>query len=126
MNSIILKNTVLVPVPSPSCQHLFIVLTSPEGVPPLVVMVNVTTRRPTSDSTVVLVAGDHSFIKHESVIAFEHADFFELKKLEKGLEAGKLSRYPDINDALFKVVKNGLLNSPRTPRKIKKYCALYF
>jgi hypothetical protein len=122
MSNIIQKNTVLVPTPSPSCMHLFIVLTALEGEPSIVVMVNITTRRPTSDSTVILISSDHPFVKHESVIAFEHASFFEVKKLENGLRNGKLSKYPDISDTLFTAVKNGLLNSPRTPQYIKKYC----
>lgn len=122
MSNIIQQNTILVPVPSQSCKHLFIVLTAPEGEPPVVVMVNVTTRRPTSDATVILTPGDHSFVKHESVIAFEHASLFEVERLENGLNNGSLSKYPDISDSLFTAVNQGLLNSPRTPQNIKTYC----
>ncbi|MCK5876738.1 MAG: hypothetical protein KAG43_03820 [Candidatus Marithrix sp.] len=122
MSNIIQQNTILVPVPSPSCKHLFIVLTAPEGEPPVVVMVNITTRRPTSDATVILTSGDHPFIKHESVVAFEHTSLFEVERLENGLSNGSLSKYPDINETLFIIIKQGLLNSPRTPQNIKKYC----
>jgi hypothetical protein len=89
-------------------------------------MVNITTKRPKSDSTVILISGDHPFVKHESVVAFEHASFFEVEKLENGLRCGSLSKYPDINNALFTLVKQGLLNSPRTPQYIKKYCRSRF
>lgn len=126
MSSIIEKNTILVPVPSPTCKHLFIVLTAPEGEPPVVVMVNITTRRPTSDATVILTPGDHSFVKHESVIAFEHASLFEVSKLESGLVSGALTKYPDISESLFSAVKQGLLSSPRTPQNIKEYCSSRF
>lgn len=126
MKNIIEKNTLLVPIPAPTCKHLFIVLTSAKGDPPVVVMVNITTRRPTSDSTVILTPSDHSFIKHESVIAFEHADIFEVSKLENGLNKGLLSKYPDISNSLFTVIKQGLLCSPRTPQHIKKYCKSRF
>ena len=126
MSTIIQQNTILVPVPSASCKHLFIVLTTPDGEPPLVVMVNITTRRPTSDSTVILTPGDHPFIRHESVIAFEHADLFDVGKLEKGLSNGSLSKYPDINESLFDAVKQGLFDSPRTPQNIKTYCRSSF
>lgn len=122
MSSIIQKNTILVPIPAPNCKHLFIVLTAPKGQPPVVVMVNITTRRPTSDCTVVLTPSDHPFVKHESVVAFEHAMTFEVSKLENGLQKGLLKKYPDIDDALFEVIKHGLLNSPRTPQRIKTYC----
>ncbi len=122
MSNIIAKNTILVPIPSRSSRHLFIVLTSPDGEPPVVVMVNITTKRGLSDRTVILRPGDHSFIKHESVIAFEHADMFELSKLENGLNNGLLRKYPDVSDALFTMVKNGLLKSSRTPQHIKNYC----
>ncbi|EKF9303021.1 hypothetical protein O1B50_003636 [Vibrio cholerae] len=126
MSSIIQKNTILVPVPSPSCKHLLIVLTTPEGVPPEVVMVNITTRRPTSDATVVLTPGDHPFVKHESVIAFEHAALFEVSKLENGLSNGSLTTYADVEDSLFNTIKSGLLSSPRTPKIIKDYCSSRF
>ena len=85
-------------------------------------MVNITTRRPTSDATVILTPGDHSFVRHESVIAFEHASLFEVERLENGLSNGSLSIYPDISETLFTAVKQGLLNSPRTPQNIKTYC----
>ena len=126
MNAIITQNTLLVPIPSKTCKHLFIVLTTANGQPPVVVMLNITTRRPLSDSTVILTTGDHPFIKHESVIAFEHADFFEVSKLENGLRRGLLAKYTDINPSLFKIIQQGLLNSPRTPNHIKKYCQSRF
>jgi hypothetical protein len=126
MSNIIQQNTILVPVPSPSCKHLFIVLSTPEGEPPVVVMVNITSRRPTSDPTVILTPGDHSFVKHESVIAFEHASLFEVDRLENGLNSGSLSKYPDISETLFTAVKQGLLNSPRTPKNIKDSCRSRF
>ncbi len=122
MNHIIQQNTLLVPIPSRSCKHLFIVLTAPKGRPPVVVMVNITTRRPTSDTSVILTPGAHPFVKHESVVAYEHASIFEVEKLENGLRNGSLIKYPDISNALFTMVKQGLLNSPRTPKNIKIYC----
>ncbi len=126
MSSIVAQNTILVPIPSEMCQHLFIVLTNPEGKPPVVIMVNITTRRPTSDCTVVLTPGEHPFVRHESVIAFEHGDFFPVSKLENGLATGQLRKYSNINDNLFGMIKRGLLTSPRTPQKIKNYCSKQF
>jgi len=89
-------------------------------------MVNITTRRPTSDPTVILIPSDHEFVKHESVIAFEHAAKFEVSKLENGLRKGVLRKYSDICDSLFLLIKQGLLNSPRTPKNIKNYCKSRF
>ena len=126
MSSIIEKNTILVPIPAPTCKHLFVVLTAPEGIPPVVIMVNITTRRPTSDATVVLTPSDHPFVKHESVVAFEHALIFDVSKLENGLTAGLLTKYSDISDSLFVSIKKGLLISPRTPQDIKVYCSSRF
>jgi hypothetical protein len=126
MSSVIQKNTILVPIPAPNCKHLFIVLTAPEGEPPVVIMVNITSRRPTSDATVVLTPSDHFFVKHESVVAFEHALVFEVSKLENGLKSGLLAQYPDISESLFESIKKGLLSSPRTPQDIKAYCSSRF
>ncbi len=50
--------------------HLWIVLTEPTGDPAQVVVVNLTTRIPTSDATVVLNVGDHKFIKRETVVYY--------------------------------------------------------
>jgi len=120
------QNTILVPIPAPTCKHLFIVLTAPDGEPPKVVMVNVTTRRPHSDCTVVLTCGDHAFIKHESVVAFEYAALFEVERLERGLKNGRIAKYPDIDHRLFEVIKQGLITSPRTPGRIRHYCQQRF
>lgn len=123
---IVEQNTILVPIPSPKCKHLFIVLTAPDGEPPQVVMVNVTTRRPHSDCTVILTGGDHPFVKHESVIAFEHASLFDAERLERGLRDGRIVKYSDMDDSLFEMIRRGLLTSPRTPTRIRHYCQQRF
>ncbi len=63
--------------------HLWIVLTPPtEGE---VVTVSVTTRRQKSELLVQLRAGDHPFIRHESVVSYRYARIRTVDEIETAL-----------------------------------------
>ena len=51
-------------------RHLWVVLTDPDGDPPRVAIVNLTTPKSgiQEDETVVLEVGDHSFVKHKTIV----------------------------------------------------------
>jgi len=116
-------DTFLLPPTASSDPHLWIVLTDPEGNPtPQVVMVNLTSMRPGADTTVVLDRGDHSFIRHETVVYYGDARFADPGALEKGVGAGMATRHDPLNDDLLKRVQDGLLESNETPIRIKRYC----
>lgn len=100
--------------------HLWVIITEPFGSPEQVIIVNLTTKRSHSDTTVILSPGDHSFIKHETVINYNDAriknsDDIKLRVHERFFEPRESFR-----DGVILVIQQGLIDSPRTPRDIKK------
>lgn len=115
------KNTVL--IHSGPCPHLHVVLTEPDGEPPTVLVVNVSSKRKNSDQTTVLTSGEHSFLtKAESVVRYDQAKFLNHQPLIKAVEDGVLSVYEDVTDELFEKIRQGILSSPETPLAVKGYC----
>lgn len=104
--------------------HLWFVLTDPD--PSKVVAVRVVTARPHTDKTVVLGAGDHPFIRHESNVDYGSATFLVVSKLQSALEAGRCHPEPDMSPDLLERVRRGLLASPRTIHAIAEYCREVF
>ena len=104
-----------------SISHLWLVITEPFGDPPKVIIVNLTTQRDGSDTTVVLGAGDHPYVTHPSVVFFADARDVEVNHLERlvALDGSRLHGDP-CSDELLTSIRDGLLESSFTPRKIKK------
>lgn len=74
--------------PGQAVRHLWVIVTQPEGTRLRAVMVNLTTQRPHSDTTVVLAPGDHPFIRHATVVNYSDARFVEVGRLEAAWESG--------------------------------------
>ena len=102
--------------------HLWFILTEPEGDVNKFVAVMVRTRRGYTDNTTILDIGDHPFIQHESAVDYGSADFFTLKLIQKKMEHGRCSLKEDLSESLLQRVKDGLLQSARTPNVIHNYC----
>ncbi|MEI8607838.1 hypothetical protein P4S70_01355 [Enterovibrio sp. Hal110] len=112
------KNTVL--RPSGPCEHLFIIITTPDGEPPKIVAVNISTKRRSSDTTTVLTQGEHSFLtKPESIVRYDQAELIEVDQLIAAVNAGELVAMEDMSDVVFQRICDGIQNSPNTPQDIK-------
>lgn len=84
-------DTFLIPKRSDQIEHLWIVITDPD-VDGKAVCVNITTRQPYSDTTVILKRGDHPFIRHESVAHYPDARILDLNAVQDALlKAGNTS-----------------------------------
>lgn len=115
--------TFLLPKPGHNVEHLWIVLTEPDDSnPSRVAIVNVTTRRAGSDTTVVLAPGDHPFIDHESVVFYRDTTLAPAHKLIQAVSIGVATRHADLEADLLRVICEGLLQSPFTEPRIKEYC----
>ena len=106
--------------------HLWIVTTEPEGNPEEVVIVNLTTKRANSDITVILDSRDHRFIRHQTVISYADALFTKVVAVQDVIKNGLSKFDDDCSDNLLERIQLGLLQSPLTPKKIKKYCGECF
>ena len=103
-------------------EHLWIVVTEPDGNPQQVVMVNLTSERAGSDSTVTLSPGDHSFITKKTVVNYSDARLVETGNLIALVALNREAKKDDCNAALLARIQQGMLVSEFTPNKIKSYC----
>ncbi len=106
--------------------HLWLVLTDPKGDDNKFVAVMVKTRMSKSDSTTILVVGDHPFITHESCVDYGTADFFFVGNIQRKFSKGNCSLREDMSQSLLKLVRQGLLISPHTVHAIRDYCEARF
>lgn len=99
--------------------HLWIVITPPsEGE---VVTVSVTTRRKRSETLVILQAGDHPFIQHESVIAYSYSRIRMVQDIQTAIENGSAKRREPVSQALLERVRAGLIDSDFTPNGVRHF-----
>lgn len=92
----------------------------------IAVCVNVTSRKPHSDATVVLQHGDHSFVTHESVINYQDAREMPINLVEQAL-ATRTSQFVCVphdpcSPELLARIRDGLVKSKLTPKGIKTKC----
>lgn len=96
--------------------HLWIVVTDPEGVPPSVLLVNLSSYvddgRRAIDATCLLEPGDHPFVVHTSFVYFEKARVSETSQLERALDLGAMHPHTPIGEALLGRIRKGFLRSP--------------
>jgi len=104
--------------------HLWFVLTDPDL--SKVVIVSVVTPRPHTDKTTTLRPKDHHFLQHDSNVDYGGAKFFPVSKLQSAIEDGRCLLQPDMDPELLRLVRRGLLMSPRTVHAIADFCSRVF
>jgi hypothetical protein len=118
-------DTFLIPKRGDEFEHLWIVLTEPDD-DGNAVCVNVTRKELYSDTTTVLKPGEHPFISKESVVHYPDAQILNLHKVQKAIDSNPHSytckAHKPCSDDLFTRIQEGLLDSPHTPKGIKKHC----
>ena len=107
------------PVPK---THLWLILTDPDPETDQVVAAMVVSRRAHTDRTVTLVAGDHSFITHESSVDYGGVKRLQIARLKAALKSGRCELTEDMKEGLLQRVRAGLFASPRTPHHMIDYC----
>jgi len=105
-----------------STPHLYVVVTPPDGNPPQVVIVNLTSKRRHSDTTVVLRPTHHPFLDRETVVNFNKARIVRVETLMHRIEDGIAEAREAFSEDVLKVIQKGVLQSKRTPLHIQKYC----
>ena len=99
--------------------HLWIVATEPLLGTGQAILVNVTSLRTDSDTTLMLNRGDHPFIVKPSVISFSDAIAADVRQVARGIDDGYFPQQSPCSAALIKRIQNGILASRRTPQKVK-------
>lgn len=114
-----LGDTVMLPKPGQEVEHLWALITAPDPNTGEVIMVNLTTRRPHSDTTTILYPGDHPFVDRPTVVLYADARLVKVSSLDAGIAQGVGRRGATMTATVLKRVQEGLLSSLFTPAKIK-------
>ena len=101
--------------------HLWIVVTEPSGTPAEVAIVSLTSDRPGKDSTVRLGPADHPFIRKPTVVFYPDTRIMAVGAIEGEVNSAGATFHGDCSEALLERVRQGLLSSPFTPRRLKDY-----
>ena len=103
-------------------EHLWIILLDPDPSGDTII-VNATTKKEYhNDLTVILRAGEHPFITQDSIILYAQSKLSNVKMIDKGINTGLVKPYPaPCSPEMFARIKQGLLESPYTPRKLKSF-----
>jgi hypothetical protein len=118
-----LGDTIILPKPGAEKEHLWVVVTKPEPATGEVIMVNLTTRRPHSDTTTVLLPGEHPFIDRPTVAFYPDAWLAKAALLDSSIAQGVGRNHAVASPALLVKLQNGLMASPFTPAKIQSALA---
>lgn len=95
------------------------VITNPDPNTGEVIMVNLTTQRPHSDTTTVLRPGEHPFIDRPTVAFYSDARLANATLLDLSIVRGVGRNHAVVSPALLLKLHGGLAASPFTPAKIK-------
>jgi len=116
-------DTFLAPESGRATEHLWVVL-AVSGADAIIV--SITTQWPDSDSTCVLLPGDHPFVKHASVVYYEGARRVPSAAVEAALAAGATSfvfeSRPRCSVPLLTRIRAGFLESPAVTQELKDVC----
>lgn len=127
------KATILMPSgPShnPGQNHLFVVLTDPtindQDSLNSVLLSGISSIHPSVryDNSCVLRVGDHVFLRHDSFVFYRHARIEPVDHLIRGVNNGRLIPMEPMRDDVFTRVCAGLLASPDTIPRIKRFYRL--
>ena len=99
--------------------HLNVIITSPEAGE--VITVPVTTKRQHSETLVQLAAGDHPFIKWQSVVSYFYAKIRTVDEIEAAIGCGKATKREPVTPELLKRIRMGLRDSDFTPNGVRHY-----
>ena len=117
-------DAILMPTPGSSSLHLWIIVTDPSKDSGAAAIVCITTRRAHSDLTLIVKPSDHPWIKHDSVVMYADSQVIDTIRLEQCMKT-KPDDYvlqKECSTPFLNKIKEGLLRSKFTPRKITKYC----
>jgi hypothetical protein len=121
-----LGDTFLVPKSSLEIEHLWIIITDRDPITHEAVCVNVTTLQVGCEKTVIVIAKEHPFVTHDSVIRYADAKKLDLRKVEAALDAQCTTfvceQKEKCSPAFLKRVQDGLLQSRTAPKGIKEHC----
>jgi hypothetical protein len=98
--------------------HLWIICSEPQA-DGSVVAFNLTSKDWDSDLACVIQLGEHSYVRHESVVAYEHGELFTPQHIER-LKKLAPKEYESVSQKLLRRIQEGAIVSNDTPSQLKK------
>jgi hypothetical protein len=98
--------------------HLWVVVTEPNDDGDIVVVM-LTTLRGRSDTTCILEAGAHPWIKHDTVPAYQIAEWQSVERLQRLIDQKLVIVRDPLSAALLLRIQQGALESSRTVPRVK-------
>lgn len=120
------KATVLIvsgPADDPDRMHLFVILTKGLGESDEVLLVSMQSlySNRTHDTSCVLVAGDHPFVRRPTFMRYDQCRKIPQSKLLEAVKKGTMEARDPISDEIYDRICNGLRASLHTPPWAKEW-----
>jgi len=112
------------PTPGNPIPHLWIIVSDVDPITDKCVLVNVTTLCHVCDKTVILHAGDHPSINHDSVVRYQSAFITTVNAIQAAVRGRAAFLKTPCSQSMLKKVLEGIKNSPDTPFDIQKFCGI--
>ena len=109
----------MLPKPGQDAEHLWVLITAPDPATHEAIMVNITTRRPHSDTTTILNAGDHPFIQKPSLVFYSDARIVDTRLLDQAIQRGAYRSHAAFSPQVLARIQAGVAASMLTPKKIQ-------
>ncbi len=102
-------------------RHLYVILTEPRADSHQVLIANITSLRPGADETVILRKGEHPYLYKDSVVFYADSMVTTVENIQAGIEEGAFHQCDPCSPELLDKIQNGILASPYTPPKAKRF-----
>ena len=102
-------------------EHLHFVVTDPAG--EKVPIVGITSS--VLEVEFALNRGDHPFIRHQSYINYRKAQIISTDVIKRCLNEGLRRRQRDAREAIIQKISEGVLESSRSPERIKNFYRIF-
>ena len=100
--------------------HLWVIATEPNQDGQFAI-VSCTSLKGSKDQTVVLRAGEHPFITHDTCVYYWAADITDCSVLESRIACGEARMHHDLSTALLNLVQDGFSASDFTKKRIIEF-----
>lgn len=99
--------------------HLWVICSGPQPPDDAVVAFNLTSKDWDSDTSCVIQAGEHPYVRHESVIAYQYGELFRPDHIAR-LKLLAPREYDPVSPELLLRIQQGAVASPDTREQLKK------
>ena len=117
-------DTFLYPLDQSGREHLWVVATEPDTDDQLVI-VSLTSLRGSKDQTVILLAHQHDFVRHDTCVYYALAELTNSVKLETWLNSGAARMHRPMSREALALIQDGFTASDFTKKRIVEFIRGY-